>query len=330
MSKSLFILSTPSQAFFLSLAPNLVPKDSILVLTVKKKEEEREMLKYLNHLNWRKIHIWYIPSTNSNSEYLKAISFKINLINLKLRNRNIQNVFFGSYLNIYHLSIVAEFEKGRNLCLLYDGLQIISVAKARNTGDFELIDYPLLHRLFGFNKPRLESIKYITPVPLYEIGKKDSYVVMKRESELKKNKEINTQLIYFIGQPLPNIGITSKEFYLEKINQLSKRFPNKRLVYIPHPREDSGIVKIIGDRFKIIKFNDIFEKEYISAKVVPGKVCSFYSSVLLNLLFLNSESEVIAINIPESEIKYKQLREHINVIYKYFNNIKSNRFSVIN
>ncbi|MGY5850476.1 hypothetical protein [Salegentibacter sp. F14] len=329
MSKSLFILSTPSQAFFLSLTANLVPKDSILVLTVKKKEKEGEMLRYLNHLNWGKILIWYIPCGNSNSEYLKVISFKVNLIKLKLKNRNIQNVFFGSYLNIYHLSIVAEFEKGRNLCLLYDGLQIISVAKARNTGDFELINYPLLHRLLGFNKPKLESIKYITPVPLYEIGNNDSYVVIKRESELKKKKEIDDQLIYFIGQPLPNIGVISKEFYLEKINQLSKKFPNKSLVYIPHPREDSEIVKIIGDRFKIIKFNNIFEKEYIAAKIVPEKICSFYSSVLLNLLFLNSESEVIALNIPESEIKHKQLRGHINNIYKYFDDIELEKFSII-
>ncbi|MFD1096340.1 hypothetical protein [Salegentibacter chungangensis] len=329
MSKSLFILSTPSQAFFVSLAANLVPKDSILILTVKKQEEEKEMLKYLSQLTWQKIHIWYIPSGNSNSEYLKAISFKIKLIQLKLRYRKIQNVFFGSYLNLYHLSIVAEFEKSNNLCLLYDGLQIISVAKARNAGNFELINYPLLHRLLGFKKPTLESIKYITPVPLYEIGEMDSYVVMKRESELKKSKEINDQLIYFIGQPLPNIGITSKEFYIKSINQLSKMFPEKKLIYIPHPREDSEIIEIIGDQFEVIKFKDIFEKEYIMAKVIPGKVCSFYSSVLLNLLYLNSESEVIAINIPESEIKYKQLRGHINVIYKYFNNIKSDKFSVI-
>ena len=45
--------------------------------------------------------------------------------------------YIGSYSNFYHLSLVGEYEKNSKIFLLYDGMQIISVAHNRKNNKTE-------------------------------------------------------------------------------------------------------------------------------------------------------------------------------------------------
>lgn len=329
MGTSLFIVSTPAQAFFISLAPQLIGTNSILILTIKKKKEEQDILNYLKSFEWKEVHIWYLPIGDNLIGYLTILSLRLKLLRFKMNSPNIEKVFIGSYSNIYHLSLSAEFEKKSSIFLLYDGVQIISVAAMRNKGNFNLVNFPLLHRIFRFNKPELLSLTYVSPITLNLISDNDSFFLIEN-SIVKGSKIYEHDKGYFIGNNLPGIGIVSREFYLESLIFIKNNFPNKEIIYIPHPREDVEILPLIEKIFKIEKFDKIFEDQFVSASNFPGIVFSFCSSILLNLIFLNTKSKIFAINIPVSEIKLESYKEPITSIYKYYENIADNRFSLLN
>jgi len=324
----LFVVSTPAQAFFISLAPQLIGTNSILILTIKKKKEEQDILNYLKSFEWKEVHIWFLPIGNNLIGYLTILSLRLKLLRFKMNSPNIEKVFIGSYSNIYHLSLSAEFEEKSAIFLLYDGVQIISVADARNNGNFNLVDYPLLHRILGFSKPKLSSLTYVSPINLNPISNNDSFFLIEN-SIVKENKNYDEDIGYFIGNNLPGIGIVSREFYLKVLVHIKNTFPNKEIIYIPHPREDIEILPEIEKIFEIEKFDKIFEDHFISARDFPSTVFSFCSSILLNLIFLNTKSEILAIDIPVSEIKLESYKEPIASIYKYYAEITDKRFSLL-
>lgn len=328
MGTGLFIVSTPAQAFFISLAPQLIGSNSILILTIKKKKEEQEILNYLKSFAWKEVHIWYLPVGNNLIGYFTILTLRLKLLRFKMNSPNIEKVFIGSYSNTYHLSLSAEFEKKSSIFLLYDGVQIISVAAKRNEGNFNLVNFPFLHRILGFNKPELLSLTYVSPITLNPVSDNDSTLLI--ENSIATGSKIYEQdKGYFIGNNLPGIGIVSREFYLEVLITIKNKYPEKEIIYIPHPREDVKILPEIEKIFKIEKFDKIFEDQFISSSIFPGTIFSFCSSILLNLIFLNSKSKILAIDIPVSEIKLESYKEPIGSIYKYYENIDDNRFSLL-
>lgn len=325
-SKSLFVVSTPAQAFFLSLAPQLIEDKSVLILTVKKKKEEQDILKHLHSFSWQKIYIWYLPTSNSKQQYIKIISIRIKLFWLKINLSDIEKIYFGSYTNTYHLSIAAEF-KGSNKFLLYDGMQMISVAELRSEGETKLEKYPLLHRILGYKLPHLNAINYISPIVLKELAATDSLYLIKNSVKIEE-KKYNENKCYFIGNNLPGIGIVSKEFYLNTLIRLKEEYANKEIIYIAHPREDDSILPIIGKIFPVLRLDEILEEHFLSSTEFPGRVFSFCSSVLVNLIFLDTKSKLIAITIPASKIEKENYIKPLLSLQSYFEQISNKNFSV--
>lgn len=325
--KSVFIISTASQAFFLSLTPELV-NNSILILTAKSDRDAENILEYVGDLNWKKKLTWYIPKNNSRSEYIKFLILRIELWKFKKSNPNIEEIFFGSYVNQYHLSLLGEFEKNCKIFLLYDGLQMISAAHFRKNGLSLLQGYPVLMRLLAFKKPELATLNYVSPVTL-DLPDSDSLYLIK--SSKSSGKRIpDSKVVFFIGQPISNkgVGVVNLNFYLKTLETLKMIHPDKEMIYVPHPRENQEILESISQIMRIKKLDIIFEKYFLNSDRLPGKIYSFYSSVLLNLIFLGTESEIISIKIPDSEMLgiYK---EKIKPVYDYFQDISSEKFKLI-
>lgn len=325
-SKSLFLVSTPAQAFFLSLAPQLIEDKSVLILTVKKKKEEHNILKYLNSFNWEKIYIWYLPTSNSKQQYFKIVSIRLKLFWLKINLTNIEKIYIGSYTNTYHLSVAAEFI-GSKKFLLYDGMQMISVAELRSEGETKLEKYPFLYRILGYKLPHLNAITYISPIFLKDLAATDSLYLIKNSVKIEK-KKYDENKCYFIGNNLPGIGIVSKEFYLNTLIRLKEEYSNKEIIYIAHPREDASILPLIGKIFPVLKLDEILEEHFLSSTEFPGSVFSFCSSVLVNLIFLDTKSELIAITIPSSKIEKENYIKPFLSIESYFKQIANRNFSV--
>ncbi len=73
----------------------------------------------------------------------------------------------GSYSNFYHLSIVGEYEKNSKIFLLYDGMQLISVAHNRKNNNVEVRNLPCFFIKLKFKQPKIESLNFVGPFSLH-------------------------------------------------------------------------------------------------------------------------------------------------------------------
>ena len=119
-STSIFLISTPSQALFLYHNHN-VAENSILIITAAEKDI-KTIFETLEQLGWQRILVWHIPGGNDISSYYRIIRLRFKIRRLKKNCINIEKVFLGSFNNIYHKAVAAEFEKRAQIFLLYDGL----------------------------------------------------------------------------------------------------------------------------------------------------------------------------------------------------------------
>ncbi|WP_424493692.1 polysialyltransferase family glycosyltransferase [Salinimicrobium sp. GXAS 041] len=327
MAYSLVLISTPSQAFFLSRTPE-VSQNAILIITVKTQGEASKIQKYLEGFSWKKVYIWLVPQAEDRRVYYKLFLLKLKLFRLKYKYSTLNSIYFGSYANIIQLSIVAEFEHKASIILLYDGLQLVSVNYFRNKLSTEnKKKFPRAYNLLGFKQPEIDQIIYISPLKL-KAGGRDRIRILKRE-KISKPQILDENLIFYIGQPLSNVGMISSEYYINTLKKLNNN-TSKKIIYFPHPRENKEIVAEVSKIFEIKVPEVIFEDYYLHLRIVPKEIISMYSSVLVNMIFLNAPSNLTAIEIPKNEINGSRFIKLVAPIYEYFHHISNYRFQVIN
>jgi len=323
----LFIISTPSQAFFLSQTLE-VTSNSVLILTVKSKKEANKILYYLEGLHWKEINIWLVPYADDKVVYYKLFLLRIRIITLKFKFPTFSKIYFGSYANIIHLSVIAAYEPKTKLILLYDGLQMVSVNHFRNRLSTENNKkFPRAYKLLGFKEPKIKKLTYSSPLKLIAEGE-DKIEIIKRRINPKR-QIIDEDIIYFIGQPLPEIGVISSEYYIATLKKLKYTY-SKKIIYFPHPREGDNLIREISKIFEIKIPETIFEEYFLNLQTIPCEVISFYSSVLVNLVFLNAPSKITSVGIPENEIRGARFIRITSTTYEYFNQISNGDFQVIN
>lgn len=324
----LFVVSTPSQAFFLSKTLGIVSRNSILLITKNLNGVDEKIIFQLQTLPWGKIFVWDIVDINSPKFYYKIIFFRLKLILLKRRYPNINELFIGSYDNSYHLGIAASFEDKAEVYLLYDGLQMVSIAEKRlENRENSIRPYSKLFKLVGFKQPSLKSITYTSPI---EFKAPDFDHLIKIKTSFNKMVVLNNGLMYFAGQPLVDMGVVSFENYLKKLNCLKSKFSKKHIIYIPHPKESKEIKTEVAKIFELKYFDKIFEQEYLEAHLFAKNIVSFYSSVLINLFYIGGGSlNIYAIALNESDILRPGDRSAILKIYQYFKLGKISNLSVI-
>ncbi|PTX42611.1 hypothetical protein C8P64_3041 [Christiangramia gaetbulicola] len=323
---NLFVLSTPSQAFFLSRAPELL-ENAIVIATVTDKTTASKIFEHLQEFEFEYTLIVYMVDNNDWLKPLKILYFRIWLFQFKKKFKTFQNVYIGSYSNIYHLSIIGEYEKKSKISLLYDGMQIISVAYNRKLNNSEVRSLPRVFRQLKFKQPKIPSLNFVGPFTL-DVNSRDTSKSLNRKNQNEHPKLDETEVI-FVGQHLVQLEIVSNDFYLKCLRGLVKKFPNKKVLYIPHPRENKVNLEKISEFLEIKTFNGIFEEEYLNSKVFPKTVVSFYSSVLGNLCYLRAETDLYAIAIPEANFLRKELYDNYQVTFSFLKQLDSPKISII-
>ncbi|UZH55519.1 hypothetical protein JRG66_01070 [Salinimicrobium tongyeongense] len=327
MPQSLFLLSTVPQAFFLGYSPHLV-KNATLIITVRTQTEAEKIRDEVGHLPWADINTWYLPHNNGLSAYLKIVSIRWKIIKLKTKKSHYDKIYIGSYVNLIHLSVLGEYEDRSKLFLLYDGLQMVVNNFDRKQKEVEsVMQFPHFFGLLRFKRPRILSLTFVTPLPL-NVGPMDSIQYISSSISLD-SKIAKKNVIHFLGQPLPAFDIVSTNFYLESLEKIKKLYRGSKIIYFPHPREEESILQDIAIIFEVRKQNRVYEDYYMNLEEVPGKIISFYSSVLVNLFYFNSKSELISIYIPQKEIYNHKNKEHLAKIYNYFENISKEDFTLL-
>lgn len=325
----LFILSTPSQAFFLSKTSNIIDENSVLLITKNKEEVDKKIIAQLHEFTWANILVWDVIGIENPASYYKIFLFRIKIALLKRKYSKIKELYIGSYDNLFHLGLAAAFENKARLYLLYDGLQMVTVAGKRLKNiQKSLRPYSKIFNWAGFKLPSLKSISYTSPLN-FKIPEFDHIIKIKGCSN--KTVLLEEKQIYFAGQPLVDMGVLTIETYIKKLRLFKVQFYDYDIIYIPHPKESNVVKNEISKIFKIGYFNTIFEEEYLKAIYFAKIIASFYSSVLINLLYLAGENlDILAIQLNDSEILIPSNRKTISSIYDYFHSNETTNFKVVN
>jgi hypothetical protein len=321
---NLFIISTPSQAFFLAQSPELI-KNAVLVVTVPNKRIASKIHENLKDFNFEYSSIVYITKLYDKLVLFKIFYFKIWFIQFKLRFKTFENIYIGSYSNFYHLSIIGEYENYSKIFLLYDGMQLMSVAYNRLTAKDKVRSLPTAFTALGFKQPLIKSLNFVSPFFL-RVHPNDSSVILQNNNNFNHPKLVESEVIV-VGQPLEQLKIVSEKFYLRCLQDIIQKFPNKKVFYVPHPRENNDSIAKISSILEIKSFGKIFEEEYLRSSVFPQTVISFYSSVLGNMAFLKTSTKLYAIAIPEANFRRKELYENYKLTLKF---LKKQGVQVIN
>lgn len=324
---NLFVISTPSQAFFLSKMPILLEGQNILLITENKKGVAKKITRILQNFHWKKILIIDIIGIESKFNFYKIFLFFLKFKLFNINKALISKVFIGSYDNLFHLGIVAKFEKVSEIFLLYDGLQMVAVANSRRDSNKNGIrSYSSVFKLAGFQKPRIKKLTYTSPINLV-LPPQDGLIKME-PIEFKK-PVLTKDLIYFVGQPLVDTGIVGREFFLSKLRKLKKNFSTSSIYYVPHPKESEGILTEIATIFKIKNFNRIFEEVYITTDIFAETIISFYSSALINMYYLKGDVKIYSIRIQKENVILPPFKDSIENIYLFFEENADESFQVL-
>lgn len=327
MGISVFIISTPSQAFFLDKA-GIIQQGSILITTTKEKINEVAILNYLGKYNWSNINHWQIPRSSKKSEYYKILLIQLTCLKFVILNKSrIDSIFIGSYANIYHKNLVSYFPEKTQLNLVYDGLQVLAVIDNRRNNLEKFKNLPLLHRLLFYRNSKIQRLNYV--VPFYFKPPKTDSIDVFQISTCKQSK-YDEKRIFFIGQPLEEIKAISQDYYLTTLRKFIALYETKKVYYVPHPREKQSKVDKISDICEIYRPGKVFEEFYLEATEKPLYVVSFYSSVLLNLFAIDQKVNLISLQIPFEELKNPRFKKIIEPVYRFFNEISCKRFRLIN
>lgn len=322
-----FIISTPSQAFFLLKSFGLIDSDSILIVLKNSSNNDKKILFYLDSFQWRDIIIWDIQGVEKHKNYYKIFKFKrlINLFSSKYGNP--EQVYMGSYDNLFQLAFVAKFEQESNIFLLYDGLQMVNVSNARRLNPTKGIrTFSWVFKLAQLKRPKIDKLTFISPLELL-IPENDRIIILQKGDVVHPKLDMN--LVYIVGQPLVDMSIIDVKEFKKMLKEIRRKYNEFRIEYIPHPKESDGIKSVVNNYFEILDLDKIFEEHYISSELFAGTIISFYSSILVNMSYLSYPSNIVAFKIHNDKIIRKSSILNIERIYTYFQLIKNPKFQLI-
>ncbi len=324
----LFVISTPAQAFFLSKSKNLIDENSVLLITLTRRSLLKNMLAYLEKFPWKEIIVNDLVGFEKRKGYYKVFLFQTKMrFWLKRKFKQIDRLYIGSYDNQFHLGLAGLLENKAEIYLLYDGLQMTRVCEDRKASVPKSIKgFSKLFRWANFKVPKLRTITFISPFHL-NVPAFDKLIKIEF-SHLPKPRLIEN-MVYFAGQPFIDEGTLSEGSYLSKLHYVQSFFGDKKIVYVPHPKESAHSVGLVREHFEIVRFDNILEEVFLNSKEFPKTVASFNSSILINLTYLSEEVELFAVEIHAKELTRPAYIKSFPMAYAYFRSMAPDRLKVL-
>jgi hypothetical protein len=147
----------------------------------------------------------------------------------------------------------------------------------------------------------------------------NKYLFIRSYLKNKKNLKVNSGKTYYIGAKYVEANLMSKESYFYLLNLLKNRLKDQKLIYIPHRGElKSKLEEIEKLGYDIEFFENIVEAEFLFQKELPGAICGFTSSVLVNIPKIYPQIKVMVYKVDE---KYfvPSYRDTVKNFYTRFN-----------
>ena len=242
-----------------------------------------------------------------------------------------EKLIIGNFFSDPHLYFANRLNF-KEILVLDDGINTTLIPKFIATNKKILRSSYIRNLIFKFFNI---NVDYPHKISLFTIFKKinSEYIkVLPNNLSLTKKMISNIDLrsqVFFIGQPLVELGIIDKSNYFKCLEKLKSKYLS--LTYIPSRKESKlkikEIEKKIGCRVIYPQIN--IEIYFILNKFLPKKVFSFTSSALILLeLIYNTNSQILDIN--SIRMKFKNNRLKSSIIEDYYRALKDYKINIIN
>lgn len=251
-----------------------------------------------------------------------------------------KRIFLGNYLRGFqsymrHFANRAGYEQ---LFLLDDGTDVLLICKARREvhdskpeteSGFRLKDR--LQRYFvDWDEKEAESVTFFTA---YELQPPSCDRVIKNKYQYLRDAAANSTRsdeVYFLGQSLVEDGYVSIDFYLHQLRAIKNYYKNGQLIYIPHPRQATWLMKKIEEAvgIQVRPCTLPIECEVALAKSKPAAIASFFCSALQSCkAILGKEILIHSFYIEPEHVCTSH--ELVREAYRYFEVIADSGFTLV-
>ena len=238
----------------------------------------------------------------------------------QLQKKSYNKVFLGNFGSINHM--IASNVNLKKLYLIDDGTITISIYEGlikRFQTKFNM--KKIRFYLFGLTTELKHTLNYFTVFRLpakenVEILHND-YSYLKKEYSIK-DFEKDKKIVYFLGQPLVENSLITKENYSKYMQEVIQYFKGNKIIYIPHRSEifTDKIDSFVNENFVIQQSTIPVELLFLEDKVAPSIVSSFVSTALFTMEeIFHEKTEVISFKVEESD--FLKDTEIYSTYYKY-------------
>jgi len=244
---------------------------------------------------------------------------KFDKIHELTEENKIENIFIGDYRDglSRHLSNCLS---NSNTFLLDDGFATILIqnelksGKNYNTKDF----IKLLISRFRYSYEYRKDVNFFTIFDEHIVGSiGHSFEYLKQES----NPHLLEDTLYFLGSPVVEDDIMTKEKYIEIVTDYLKRCNLSKIYYLPHRRENAEKIELISDitDSEVLKIDLPIEIYLLKNNIEPDSIASLFSTALFTLSKLLKKSKIDVIRVDPTDLNKR--REHIGNIYSILEEI---------
>ena len=288
----------------------------LLVLYTDNSMQLAQMKKLLafNFIIWKKIQYIPLPKTPKDKFFFtKQIETQFQ----DITKSRVDKIFVGEYRSD-HVNHMVNFLNSEDIYLLDDGLAQLNYKKQFKNIPIKVKIRRVIYKLLSY---KLKKINY-TFFTIFDIEERR---VIKHQfeffhSNIKTKKIKNT--IYFIGQPLVELGIVDRKNYKNMLGYIIDSYKNLKFIYILHRRENINNIKKLSVEldfeYKILE--NLIELEMIQSSTIPSHFATFYSTAIVTLPYFLSNLEYKVFKIDKKIIP-KSFQNSIDDTYKALENI---------
>jgi hypothetical protein len=301
-------------------------EENILILRFTSNQRTKSQMEHLLHIKkWDKI--YPIDYSSLPINFIKEFFL---LKKLKKSDIEFNNIFIGDY-RLLNFKIFPINIKHNKIFLLDDGTSTFTVQDFYLKDQKEYSEKYFLEQskktiaklFFGFDirlheKIHLFSCYNIIPHPGQEIIINE-YLYTKTYLHNKLELKINRDKIYYIGAKYVEANLMQEDIYLDLIEKIKEKFSNQKLIYVPHRGENElklARIKLLG--IDIEYFKNIVEIEFLFRDELPGTICGFTSSVLVNIPKIYPQINVMVFKV-DKQLFRASYRSTIQNFYTRFN-----------
>lgn len=315
MAKNLFIVRSPLQVINAYEASQyFATKNNILVLihnsTINNTDQTRKIVEMLNV--WDEI----IEIENKNTKFFQYVKLV-----KKLKKSVYENIFIGGFSTL-HKIILANL-KYKEAYVIDDGTATLAIqSSVKDYFNKRPLNGRELRFLFFLLKTKIQKkIHYFT---FFNLPNLNNELVIKHKFEHTKklyhiSNTINDNVLYFLGQHLVQEGCCSREVYMHYLNQIVQKYPEKKIIYIPHRSENilDEIKELESQKFQIHKNEIPIELFFLSKGIYPSNIASFISTALYTLSTIFPDSNVESFLIPMEDLD--KCNETVAICQRFLN-----------